>query len=103
MRNVIAYAKARGFLVYHTHIAKRSTEGFPDLVLVRDGRLIFAELKKEKPEKCSPSMHKKLDPTPAQTAWLEAITSVGYAGEKGIVSAYLWRPSDWPTIEDVLR
>ena len=33
---------------YHTNDSRRSEAGFPDLVLVRDGRLIFAELKRQK-------------------------------------------------------
>ena len=59
--------------------------GFPDLVLVRDGRLIFAELKRESG---------KL--TPEQEGWLELLraTSAG---------VYVFRPSDWALIEELLR
>jgi hypothetical protein len=110
MGNVREHAKARGWLDYHTHIAKRSAEGFPDLVLVRDGRLVFAELKREKPTPCSPSMHVKLDPTPAQQQWLDELA--GFAVRANMLPARdgmptvwvaLWRPSDWPEIERVLR
>lgn len=108
MANVREYAEAHGWLDYHTHIAKRSAEGFPDLVLVRGGRLVFAELKREKPQHCTPSMHEKLDPTHAQQRWLAELRTVSaYAGPHDdripLVGAYLWRPSDWPEIERILE
>lgn len=33
--------------IYHTHNSRHSAAGFPDLVLVRPPRIIFAELKRE--------------------------------------------------------
>jgi len=107
MRHVLAYAHARSWTSYHTHISKRSTEGFPDLVLVRGGRIVFAELKREKGGRVSP----------AQARWLEELRSVthaivaiadpveGYSSDeigRTVLGAYLWRPSDWPEIEQVL-
>jgi VRR-NUC domain len=79
-----------GYRSYHTHDSRRSESGFPDLVLVRParrgvaGRTIFAELKIGK--NCA---------TAEQEAWLEALRSTGQA-------AYLWRPEDWETIEEIL-
>jgi hypothetical protein len=87
---VLGYAKLMGWLGYHTHDSRNSAKGFPDLVLVRRGRLVFAELKaltgRVKPE---------------QQEWLEALGHV--AGENTVVEVHLWRPSDWDEIVTVLR
>ena len=40
---VVLEARARGWRVYHTHDSRRSAAGFPDLVLVRPPRVVFAE------------------------------------------------------------
>lgn len=42
---LIAYAEARGWLVYHTHDSRWSQSGFPDLVMLRENRIVIAELK----------------------------------------------------------
>ena len=81
---VIEAAKWLGWSVYHTHDSRRSEAGFPDLVLVRDQRLIFAELKSPKGRV-----------TPAQTQWLWLL------GET-FAEVYLWRPDDWPTVQERL-
>ena len=97
-------AQRLGWLAYHTHRSDRSPAGFPDLCLVHvaAGRLIFAELKKQK----------RANPTPAQAEWLDAIESVRYAAgdyEQAPpfepVRQYLWRPLDLldGTIEAILR
>lgn len=59
--------------------------GFPDLVLVRGERLVFAELKREKGVL-----------TPGQPEWHEAL-----AGVPG-VEVYVWRPSDLQRIIRIL-
>ena len=82
---IIKYARACGWLYYHTYDSRRSVPGFPDLTLVRGGRLIFAELKIGRRKA-----------TAAQRIWLDEL-----GGVSG-VEAYLWYLSDWEHIEEVL-
>ena len=72
----IALARPLGWLWYHTHDSRRSPGGFPDLVLVRGPRLIFAELKKQDGRY-----------RPGQKEWLRAVERAG-------AEAYTWRPLD---------
>jgi hypothetical protein len=83
---VIELAQMLGYRTYHTHDSRRSTAGFPDLVMVRWEHLIFAELKSET-GKISPE----------QAKWLDDLRLVA--------DAFLWRPHHWldGTIEKVLR
>jgi hypothetical protein len=83
---VVELARLSGWLCYRTFDSRRSAPGFPDLVMVRPPHLIFAELKSESGRV-----------RPEQDAWLEALR-----GCEG-VHTRLWRPSDWPKIEDTLR
>lgn len=48
MDEVRTIARLRDWpFVYHTHDSRHSAAGFPDLVLIRPPRMIFAELKSE--------------------------------------------------------
>lgn len=85
-RRVMREAKRRGWLAYHTHDSRRSEPGFPDLVMLRAGRLLFAELKSAAGA-----------PTDAQAEWLAALRAVEGA------EVYLWRPADWPQIMEALK
>jgi len=95
-RAVIDLARLTGWRVHHTRPALtrrgrwltpiQGDAGFPDLVLVRAGRVIFAELKRNGAR-----------PTPAQREWLEALQAC--AG----VECYLWTPDDWEAIIDALQ
>lgn len=58
-------------------------KGFPDLVLVRGDRLIFAELKSDRGK-----------PSPDQEAWLAGLELVAQACD--LVEVHLWTPADWP-------
>ena len=82
---VIEYAELRQWLVYHTHDSRRSAKGFPDLCMVRDDRVVFAELK---------TMRGKI--TAEQSLWLDALG-------RTMAEPCLFRPSDWEQIERVLR
>jgi hypothetical protein len=44
-QSVIDLAHMLGWISYHTHDSRRSNPGFPDLVLLRPPRIIYAELK----------------------------------------------------------
>lgn len=73
--------------VYYETPVQADGAGFPDLLMVHAGKrlVVAAELKVEKRR-----------PSPGQTAWLKAFQAAG-------VPSFLWRPSDWDTIEKVLR
>lgn len=83
--SVVRYAELMGWHTYHTYDSRRSNAGFPDLVLVRRPRVIFAELK---------SQRGRL--RPAQRLWIEELRACGQ-------DVRLWRPSDWEDIERALR
>lgn len=83
---VVAYAQMRGWMVWHDNDSRGNVPGWPDLVLVRDGALIFAELKSEK------GIVSK-----AQQAWLAAL-----GGVEGVVT-HVWRPTDAEQVMEVLR
>jgi hypothetical protein len=93
---VVEYAEMMGWRVYHTFDSRRSASGFPDLVLVRERKLIFAELKADKGRVSQ-----------AQVEWLNDLAGVrtntrGDGFGSGI-EVELWRPSDWPEIAECLR
>jgi len=85
---VIAVAKARGYLVFHTYDSRKCTPGFPDLVLIHPGkgRLVVAELK---------TVTGKVEPE--QERWLKCFTMV-----TGRPSVYVWRPGDLDEVNEVL-
>jgi len=78
---VIAAAKARGFLVYHTFDSRRSAAGYPDLHMVHAARgvSLMRELKTQKGRVSAD-----------QAGWLTALEAAG-------VDAGVWRPIDWFT------
>ena len=61
--------------------------GWPDLFACRGHRAVAAELKRSKSEK----------PTASQLDWLAAL------GHVPGIEAHVWRPEDWPLIEETLR
>ena len=87
---VIALARMLGYRVAHFRPALTAKgwrtpvsgdgKGFPDLILVRRGRVIVAELKSAKGE-C----------TPEQEAWLDSFRA-------SCAEVYVWRPADYPNV-----
>lgn len=89
MNDVMMYAQVicNWKLIYHVPDSRRaSSAGFPDLVMVRNGRLLCVECKKVGGVVSS-----------AQRAWLDALGKV-----PGVEVAVV-TPEDWPAIETMLR
>jgi len=97
-------AKIYGWLYYHTWRSFHSPAGFPDCVLVRPPRLIFAELKAEKGV-VSDKQQEWLD-TLRGCATPLSFTELGN-NEVLIQSitpeVYLWRPAQFDEIAEILR
>jgi hypothetical protein len=92
-RAVIELAKLRGWRVWHDNDSRRNAAGFPDLIMVRRGRLVLAELKAQRGRL-----------RPEQDGWLRDLAIVEAEAEgTGAVAERLWRPSDWSEIQAVLR
>lgn len=85
MDTVTDYARRCSWDYYHTWRSVHSVKGFPDLVLVRAERLVFAEIKRQSGK-----------PTKEQVYWLERLAATG-------AETYIWRPSDWEQVREVLR
>ena len=91
-RAIIQLAKLLGWYVYHVAKVKgqlkaETSVGFPDLVLVRGGRIIFVELK-------SAIGRVSKD----QEEWLKRLSATK-------AEVWVWRPADWMSgaIEKVLK
>lgn len=84
-RDVCRLMDLRGWHWHHERDSRRSKRGLPDLIATRAGRLLMIELKSE---------HGKL--RPEQGIWLALLRQVPG------VETYLWKPSDWDTIDGVL-
>ena len=82
---VVQLAKLRGWRHYHTHDSRRSAPGFPDLVLVRGERVIFAELKTDTGRV-----------SVAQREWLDALRLTP-------AEVAIWRPRDWDDVQACLE
>ena len=80
-------ARLENWLSYHTYRSTKSEPGFPDLVLVRPPRVIFAELKTENGVL-----------TWSQEVWLDRLARC-----EGGLETYMWRPSDWDQIVEQLK
>ena len=88
VNRIASAARERGWLAYHTHDSRGSSAGFPDLVLCRAGRVVFAE--------CKTADTVRSKTTTAQDTWLAAL------GQCKQVEVFLWRYQDWRQILEVL-
>ena len=86
MGDVLAGAKLLGWRTFHVLDSRGSAAGFPDVVAVRGSRLIMAELKRQNGRVSED-----------QQGWLDDL------GKVQTLDTFLWRPSDWPAIEEALR
>ena len=80
-------ARDNGWMYYHTWRSYHSPAGFPDCVMVRPPKIIFAELK---------SQRGKL--SPQQEEWITRL----YCCRSKDIRVYTWRPSDWDKIVEIL-
>lgn len=95
-RQVLRLAQQLGWLAFHPAKGQykggrwvsptQGDTGFPDLVLCRPPRLVFAELKSAKGRL-----------RPMQQVWRDALQLVP------AVEYYTWRPSDWHAILRILE
>jgi hypothetical protein len=87
---VLDLARALGWMAYHTRDSRRSDPGWPDLVLVRNGRILFLELKVGRGRL-----------TAAQRAWGWALVHASAANER--VTYAVLRPRDWGLLVKTLE
>lgn len=77
-RMIVDYCRWLHLLCYHTHDSRHSAAGFPDLVIVGPGGVLYRELKSETGRLSI-----------AQTCWSQGLREAG-------VNWSVWRPADWP-------
>lgn len=75
---ILRACNTHGVLNFHPYDSRRSEPGFPDLVLVGRGGVLFREIKIETGRVAT-----------MQKFWLASLTAAGQ-------DAGIWRPSDWP-------
>lgn len=111
-REVQNCAHMHGWKWFHQYDSRWAKPGFPDLVLAKDGNILFIELKSD----CNNS---KLRVEQAQ--WIEALTGLSIDGgddrriaealferyeetkHTGCVHVMIWRPRDRALVLEVLR
>lgn len=91
-QRVVDFARLKRWKVYHTFDSRHSAAGFPDLVLVRAPRIIFAELKTDRAASVA---------TPAQVGWLTELAECMPLNPH--VEVTVWRPADWSEVRGILH
>lgn len=101
LKMVLKYASLNGWRSLHIRPARRKEvdgkqlwetpvqgdgKGFPDLLLLRDHRMVIAELKAGKNKK-----------SPEQEDWLQAFCRLPHA------EVFTWYPHEWEEVQRVLR
>ena len=79
---VVTTARENGWMVYHTYDSRKSEPGFPDLCMVKNGWILFVELKTDKGKV-----------TTAQRQWIEQFIRHQYDCQNLLVE--IWRPHIW--------
>jgi hypothetical protein len=97
-RNIVQLAQTTHWRIHHDRGDYRQCiagdPGFPDLVLARDGRVIFAELKSETGVLSA-----------SQVGWLGALIGEPWIGAPNFqrdIEVYVWRPADIERIAKIL-
>ncbi|MBT9148434.1 MAG: hypothetical protein DDT32_02208 [Syntrophomonadaceae bacterium] len=89
LAQIIELAEHRGWAAYHVldqkTYSRRTSKGFPDLVLARPPHIIFAEIKSDEGRL-----------SPEQEAWLQLLSKCDG------IKTYIWRPLDWDNIVKLL-
>jgi len=82
--SIVRIASETDWYVYHTHIAKRGAEGYPDLTMANNRlmRHLWVELKREM------RGHRRSTITSAQVEVLNILAGVHQ-------EVFLWLPRDW--------
>ena len=86
----VHYNKQSGYMGPSGKWLATSTGGWPDMFMLRNGKVVVAELKRDIGGKAG-------NPTEEQQAWLTGLAEV-----EGI-ETYHWRPRDASTIIEVLK
>ena len=94
MDTILQAAELYGWWTYHTHDSRRSTAGFPDLVLIKPPRVVFLEVKSERG---------RLSREQAEVLAMLQECGPGYCRRlsEGVQAAMV-RPSDWEQIVEWL-
>ena len=87
LATVITLLERFGWLAYHTHDSRRSVPGFPDIVALRQGRLLALELKMPNGRVSKAQQH-----------WLEEFDKV-----PGAIAAVVWWQQDLEQLVEVIR
>ena len=79
---VVTTARENGWMVYHTYDSQKSAPGFPDLCMIRNGVIMFVELKTDKGAV-----------TTGQRQWIEQLLRHQYHCQHFLME--IWRPHIW--------